>query len=62
VTQVFKVHPQCMYHGLSIKQPGLLTNGKEINWSNLKKKSLPVHREITKKLIEMFKECFIYVN
>jgi len=27
-----------MRHGLTVKQLGLLSNGKQINWSNLKKK------------------------
>jgi len=26
-----------MWHGLTVKQMGLLPNGKQINWSNLKK-------------------------
>jgi len=26
-----------MWHGLSVKQQGLLPNKKQINWSNLKK-------------------------
>jgi len=45
VTEVFKVHRQCMWHGLTAKQLGLLPNGKQINWSNLKKKSLVVHKQ-----------------
>jgi len=35
-----------MWHGLTVKLLGLLPNGKQINWSNLKKKSLLVHKEI----------------
>jgi len=38
VTDVFEVHPQCMWHGLTVMQLGLLPNGKKINFSNLKKK------------------------
>jgi len=34
-----------MWHGLTAKQLGLLPNGKQINWSNLKKKSLVVHKQ-----------------
>jgi len=44
-----------MWHGLTVKQLGLLPNGKQINWSNLKKKSLLVHKI---KIIEMFNESF----
>jgi len=40
----------------------LWTNGNEINWSNLKKKSLLVHKENSQKLNGMFNEGFIYVN
>jgi len=58
VTEVFKVHPQCMWHGLTVKQLGLLPNGKQINWSNLKNKSLLVHKEIKIKINEMLNECF----
>jgi len=58
VTEVFKVHPQCIWHGLTAKQLGLLPNGEEINWSNLKKKSLLVHKEIKIKVNKMFNECF----
>jgi len=31
VTDAFKVHPQSMYHVLTVKQ---LSNGKQINWGN----------------------------
>jgi len=44
VTEVFKIHPQCIWHGFTAKQLRLFANGKEINWSNLKKKSLLVHK------------------
>jgi len=37
---------------------GVLPNGKEINWSNLKKKSLLVHKEIKIKIKKIFNECF----
>jgi len=47
-----------MWHDLTIKQLGLLPNGKQINWSNLKKKSLLVHKDIKIKINEMFNECF----
>jgi len=48
VTDVFKVHPQCMWHGHTVKQLGLLTNGNQINWINFKKKSQCAHKEINK--------------
>jgi len=51
VTEVFKVHPQCMWHGLTVKYLGLMPNGKQINWSDLKRKSLLVHKI---KINEMF--------
>jgi len=47
-----------MWHGLTVKQMGVLPNGKEINWSILKKKSLLVHKEIKIKIKKMFNECF----
>jgi len=28
-----------MWHGLTVKHLGLMPNGKQIKWSNLKKKS-----------------------
>jgi len=40
---------------LHVKPMGLLPNGKQINWSNLKKKSLLVHKI---KINEMFNERF----
>jgi len=46
MTEVFKVHPQCMWHGLTVKPLGLFPNRKQIKSSNLKKKSLLVHKEI----------------
>jgi len=39
-----------MWHGLTVKQLGVLPNGKEINWCNLKKKSQLVHKEIKIKI------------
>jgi len=30
VTKVLKVHPQCIKHGLTVKQLGLLTNRNRI--------------------------------
>jgi len=33
-----------MWHGLTFKQLGWLPNGKQINWSNLKKKSAGAQR------------------
>jgi len=60
VTEVLKVHPQCMCHGLTVKQLGLLPNGKQINWSNLKKKSLMVYKDIKIKINEIFNECFYF--
>jgi len=47
-----------MYHVLTVKQLCLLTKGKEINWSNLKKNSLLVHKEIKIKVNGMFNESF----
>jgi len=35
-----------MWHGFTVKQLALLPNGKQINWSNLKRKSLLVYKEI----------------
>jgi len=45
-----------MYNGLSVKQLGLLTNGKQINWSN--KSIVLVHKEFKLKINGMFNECF----
>jgi len=36
----------------------LLPNGKQSNWSTLKKKSLLVHKDIKIKINEMYNECF----
>jgi len=47
-----------MWHGLTVKQLELLPNGKQINWSNLKKKSLLVHKEINIKINKMLNEGF----
>jgi len=58
VTEDLKVHPQCMWHGLTVKQLGLLPNGKQINWTNLKKKSLLMHKKFKIKINEMFNEYF----
>jgi len=44
-----------MWHGLTVKQLGLLPTGKQIN---LKKKSLLVHKEVKLKTNEMLNECF----
>jgi len=44
-----------MWHGITVKQLGLLPNGKQIN---LKKKSLLVHKDIKIKINEIFNECF----
>jgi len=62
VTEVFKVYPQCLWHGLTVKQLGLLPNGKQFNWSNLKKSCLLGHKEIKIKINEMFNNCFTYIN
>jgi len=43
-----------MQHGLTDKQQGLLLNGKQINWINLKRRSLLVHKEIKIKINRMF--------
>jgi len=45
-----------MWHDLTVKQLGLLLNGKQINWSNLKNKSLLVHKEIKIKIYGMLNE------
>jgi len=58
MTEVFKVHQQCMWQGLTVKQLALLPNRKQIKSSNLKEKSLLVHKEIKIKIREMFNECF----
>jgi len=41
-----------------VMQLDLLPNGKQINWTNLKKNSLLVHREIKIQINGMFNECF----
>jgi len=46
-----------MWHGHIVKQLGLLPNGEQINWSNLKKKSLLVRKEMKIKI-----NVLIYVN
>jgi len=35
----------------------LVPNGKQMNWSNFKKKSLLVHKDNKIKITEMFNEC-----
>jgi len=47
-----------MWQGLTVKQLGLFPSRKQIKSSNLKKKSLLVHKEIKIKIHEMFNECF----
>jgi len=44
--------------GLTVNQLGLLPNGKQINWRNLKRRSRLVHKEIKIKINGMFSECF----
>jgi len=46
------------FNTVLVKQLGLLTNEKQINWSNLKKKTLLVHKEIKIKINAIFNESF----